>query len=131
MGKFNHRVIYPTTACDVDATQASESRHKMPVIYREDGSAAWGPIAAVLAGVVIVLGIGLFTWAQSRPADVVDRGSTTIIQPPPSQPRTNPTVIPIPVEGPAGPAGPAGAPAPAGPAGAAGAPGQSGPAGPA
>ena len=97
----------------------------MPVIYREDGSAAWGPIVAALTAIVVVIGIGFFVYAQSQPATVVDRGSTTIVQPaaPPAQ---SPAVIPIPVPGPAGPAGAPGAAGRAGAAGAAGAPGAPG-----
>jgi hypothetical protein len=100
----------------------------MPVIYREDGSTAWGPIVAALTAVVIVLGIGFFMYAQSQPATVVERGSTTIVQPaaPAAPPVSSIIPVPIPVPGPAGPAGAAGAPGRAGAAGAPGAPGAPG-----
>lgn len=94
----------------------------MPVIYREDGSAAWGMIAAMLAALVVVLGLGFFIWTQSQPVAAVDRGHTTIIQPPAPQPQVAPTVVPVPVPGAAGPAGPAGAPGASGATGPAGAP---------
>jgi hypothetical protein len=97
----------------------------MPVIYREDGSAAWGPIVAGLTALVVVLGVGFFVYAQSQPATVVDHGSTTIVQPAAPQAQS-PTVIPIPVQGPAGPAGATGAAGRAGAAGSAGAPGAPG-----
>ena len=97
----------------------------MPVIHREDGSTAWGPIVAALTAIVVVLGVGFFVYAQSQPATVVDRGSTTIVQPAAPQTQT-PAVIPFPVQGPAGPAGATGAAGRAGAAGAAGAPGSPG-----
>lgn len=106
----------------------------MPVIYKEDGSAAWGPIVGVLAALVVVLGVGFFIYTQSQPATVVERGSssTTIVQPAaPQAPAT--TMIPIPVQGPAGPAGApgvSGAPGRAGAEGAPGAPGSPGSPGP-
>lgn len=97
----------------------------MPVIYREDGSTAWGPIVAILSVLVVVLGVGFFVYSQSQPATVVEHGSTTIVQPAAPQAQS-PAVIPIPVQGPAGPAGATGASGAAGRAGAAGAPGAPG-----
>lgn len=105
----------------------------MPVIYKEDGSTAWGPIVAGLTALVVALGVGLFLYAQSQPATVVDRGSTTIVQPAAPQAQSPAVIpIPIPVAGPAGPAGApgvAGAPGRAGAEGAPGAPGSPGPQG--
>jgi hypothetical protein len=75
--------------------------------------------------VVLVLGVGFFAYAQSRPATVVERGSTTIVQPAAPQAQS-PQMIPVPVPGPAGPAGAAGASGAAGRAGAPGAPGAAG-----
>lgn len=107
----------------------------MPVIYREDGSAAWGTIAGILVALVFALGLGFFVYAQSQTATVVDRGSTTIIQPASPQVQPAPTLIPFPVSGATGPAGAPGAPGapgtsggsgPTGPAGAPGAPGSPG-----
>jgi hypothetical protein len=97
----------------------------MPVIYREDGSAAWGTIAAIGAALVLVLGAGIFVYAQNQAPAVVDRGSTTIIQPgPAAQPA--PGLIPIPMPGPAGPAGTPGSPGSPGTPGAPGSPGNPG-----
>lgn len=94
----------------------------MPVIYREDdGSYAWGTMAIVLVVALFALLIGYFTFWQPR-VNASSGPDVHIVQPAPTQ-QTSPSVIPVPVPGPAGPAGPAGAP------GANGAPGASGPAG--
>jgi hypothetical protein len=94
----------------------------MPVIYRDDGSPHWGVITASVIALGLVLGVGIFVYAQNRPTPVVDRGSTTIVQPAaPAQ--QAPAIIPMPV---AGPAGPAGLPGAAGRPGASGAPGAPG-----
>jgi hypothetical protein len=98
----------------------------MPVIYREDGSTAWGMIAAVLVVVIMAVGAGVFMFSQSQPAAVVERGSTTIIQPSATQSQPSPAVIPFPVQGPAGPAGMPGASGSPGQPGAAGAAGPQG-----
>lgn len=101
----------------------------MRVIYRDDGSAAWGTITAILMALVLTLGVGFFVYAQSQPTPVVERGSTTIIQPGPPLVQPVSTMIPIPVPGPSGapgPAGRSGTPGSTGPAGAPGAPGSPG-----
>src|SRR5687767_1191485 len=101
----------------------------MRVLYREDGSTAWGAITGVLLVLVFVLGMGFFFWSQSQPVGAVDRTTTTVIQPAAPQPQSAPSLIPFPVAGPEGPAGAPGPAAPAGPAGAAGAAGPAGAAG--
>lgn len=95
---------------------------------REDGSTAWGAVAAIVAVVVVAFAVGLFVWGQSATATPAARDTTTIIQPSAPATQAAPAVIPIPMPGPAGVSGAAG---PSGPAGAPGAPGAPGPAGPA
>src|SRR5436309_6827268 len=79
-----------------------------PVVYRDDGSFAWGTLVLVLVVLLVIFMVGYFAWYQ--PTYVHE---TVINQPGSSQP------------GPPGPPGPSGAP------GAPGASGASGPAGPA
>jgi hypothetical protein len=72
----------------------------MPVIYREDGSTAWGAVAALLIAVALIIGFALFYWAGPRTVGAEGRdNNTTIIQPAPSQPSA-PDVVPVPVPSP-------------------------------
>lgn len=96
----------------------------VPIIYRDDGSAAWGPIAAILVVAIAAVVFGFVMWGQARPVEPSSSNTTIIQRPAPAQP-SSPVVVPIPMPGTPGPAG---APGPAGPAGA---PGPAAPAEPA
>src|SRR5688500_17275585 len=43
----------------------------MPVIYREDGSVAWGMLAIFMVVLVVIMMVGYFAWYQ--PSYVADR----------------------------------------------------------
>ena len=99
----------------------------MPVIYRDDGSVAWGMIAIFLVVLIVIVLVGYFAWWGPSQTVVTNPAPVTTVPninvtPPPSYPA--PSVVPVP--GPAGPSGSPGAPGPAGPSGAPGAPGAPG-----
>lgn len=99
-----------------------------PVVYRDDESSAWGVMAIVMVVAVFALLIGYFAWWRPTQINAEPRERNIIVQPQ-AQP-SSPTVVPVPVPGPAGPQGPAGASGASGPAGPAGPAGPSAPAQP-